>query len=226
MSDSTKLAKTHEGQMFINNEDSKKAHKELMSISLCVKEKLEKKYSNVGFSLAKDLPKSLIIEEVKKYCADHQSFQSNPGSAINPDGGIIYVHSKKQIYPLVISEMKKQGTNDTNAEKQAKGNAIERASKNIDEAKAYFINYKIFPYILFTFGCDFHKGSSIIDRITSANMYSPLNELYVRDHHLLGKRASLYVREAKWSQEEMSSALLDAAQQSIEYYIESGLVEI
>jgi len=55
---------------------------------------------------------------------------------MRPDGGILYIVTKdEQKYPILITEMKNQGTNDLRLKegkkKQAKGNAIERLGKNV-----------------------------------------------------------------------------------------------
>jgi type II restriction enzyme len=55
---------------------------------------------------------------------------------MRPDGGILYlIDGENNKFPVLITEMKKQGTNDriiTMAGKaQAVGNAIERLGKNV-----------------------------------------------------------------------------------------------
>ena len=52
---------------------------------------------------------------------------------IIPDGGILYLIKNKEKFPLVIAEIKRQGTNKERLKegkaKQATGNAIERLGK-------------------------------------------------------------------------------------------------
>jgi type II restriction enzyme len=55
---------------------------------------------------------------------------------MKPDGGIMFIVDKNNIkYPILITEMKKQGTNDEviamTGKAQASGNAIERLGKNV-----------------------------------------------------------------------------------------------
>ncbi len=58
---------------------------------------------------------------------------------MKPDGGILAIKSSKDstlTYPILISEVKNQGTNDLRAKEglrqQAQGNAIERLGKNLN----------------------------------------------------------------------------------------------
>lgn len=101
---------------------------------------------------------------------------------IQPDGGIIYLEKVKisemcdpvtnetnittdilEKYPLVIAEVKHQGTNDKRAEEgkssQASGNAIERLGKNLTGIKAMTHYETITPFICFGDGCDFMLDS-------------------------------------------------------------------
>ena len=55
---------------------------------------------------------------------------------LQPDGGVIYLTDRdNNMYPILIGEVKKQGTNDKREEegkgKQAQGNAVERLGKNV-----------------------------------------------------------------------------------------------
>lgn len=72
-----------------------------------------------------------IVEHLKKHFAD-VDFQCHfESSAIRPDGGILkMVANDGEQFPILIAEVKNQGTNDLRQKeglpKQAKGNAIER----------------------------------------------------------------------------------------------------
>lgn len=98
---------------------------------------------------------------------------------MRPDGGIIYVKVGDKLHPILVTEDKIQGTNDTRYDKgysrQATGNAIERAAKNIRGFEMIFMDpaIKHFPYIIFAAGCDFHSSESIAARLQMMNYGFP-----------------------------------------------------
>ena len=119
---------------------------------------------------------------------------------IKPDGGVLYAKYKGKIYPILISEAKKQGTNDKLLEegkkRQSKGNAIERAVKNHSELKLFFKPYDFYPYVIFASGCDFEQSSSINDRLDSMTEYEPRNVEYTFHPD---KLATVWIREDTWT---------------------------
>ena len=90
---------------------------------------------------------------------------------IRPDGGVIYLARKNddgeiiEKLPLVIAEMKHQGTNEKRLNEglkmQAFGNAIERLGKNLIGIKAMMAYEAIIPFICFGDGCDFASDDDI-----------------------------------------------------------------
>jgi hypothetical protein len=102
---------------------------------------------------------------------------NNKKFSMKPDGGIIYAKINGRYRPILIVEDKVQGTNDlrfkNKLKKQATGNAIERASKNIRGAEMIFSDIDIFPYIIFASGCDFHSSETISKRIDMMNFGYP-----------------------------------------------------
>jgi type II restriction enzyme len=146
-------------------------------------------------------------------------------SSMKPDGGILYIVSKDgQKYPILITEMKNQGTNDLRAkegkEKQAKGNAIERLGKNVIGFRTVLLNESIFPFICFGDGCDFAPDSSILDRVITISMFGKLNRVRVHNEGPNGifNRGSFYFREKSWSPAEMVKKMIDIAEKSVYYY--------
>ena len=129
----------------------------------------------------------------------------------------------KFIYPIVISEVKNQGTNDLRLKegkkKQAKGNAIERLGKNVIGFRTALMRESIFPFVCFGYGCDFAPDSSILDRVTTIAMFGKLNKTYLYNEEQ-GKfnRGSFYFREKKWSVNEMFEIMKDIAERSVLYY--------
>lgn len=103
--------------------------------------------------------------------------EENKKVSMKPDGGIFIMNLNGDNIPLLIIEDKVQGTNDLlyaqNKKRQATGNAIERASKNIRGAEMIFANQSIFPYIVFASGCDFHHSETIAKRIEMMNYGIP-----------------------------------------------------
>ena len=108
------------------------------------------------------------------------------GVSMKPDGGIIWaqfgetkdgVFTCIRKYPVFIGEDKVQGTNDSRlAEgkpRQATGNAIERAAKNIRGSEMICMSQNTFPYVIFASGCDFHNTETIASRLEMMNMGIP-----------------------------------------------------
>lgn len=146
----------------------------------------------------------------------HYHFDS---SSIRPDGGILYIQGKpndKLTYPILIAEVKNQGTDDLRAKeglpKQAKGNAIERLGKNLVGLRTALMRESIFPFVCFGYGCDFEANSSILDRVSTMAMFGKLNTIYLHNEEG-GKfnRGSFYFRPEKWSIDEMTTVMKDIA---------------
>ena len=146
-------------------------------------------------------------------------------SSMRPDGGILFiVDNVGKKYPILITEMKNQGTNDLRIKegkkKQAKGNAIERLGKNVIGFRTALLNESIFPFICFGDGCDFAKDSSILDRVITISMFGKLNVSRIHNEGPNGifNRGSFYFREKLWSPTEMSKIMIDIAEKSVFYY--------
>lgn len=153
----------------------------------------------------------------------HHHFET---SSIRPDGGILFIKGPaddKLTYPILISEVKNQGTNDLRAEeglpKQAKGNAIERLGKNLIGLRTALLRENIFPFVCFGYGCDFSPDSSILDRVSVMAMFGELNHTYLfNEEQGRFNRGSFYFRRDKWAVDEMAAVMTDIAERSIHYY--------
>lgn len=152
----------------------------------------------------------------------HYHFET---SSIRPDGGILYIqgHDETISYPILISEVKNQGTNDLRAKeglpKQAKGNAIERLGKNLIGLRVALMRESIFPFVCFGYGCDFDADSSILDRVSTMAMFGKLNTTYLfNEQQDKFNRGSFYFRPQRWTVEEMVEVMRDIAERSILYY--------
>ena len=167
-----------------------------------------------------------IIAQLRHTYPDLEFHYHFDSSSIRPDGGILYIQGKPAddlTYPVLIAEVKNQGTNDLRAQeglpKQAKGNAIERLGKNLIGLRTALMRESIFPFVCFGYGCDFEPDSSILDRVSTMAMFGKLNTTYLHNEEG-GKfnRGSFYFRPEKWSADEMAVIMKDIAERSVLYY--------
>jgi len=120
---------------------------------------------------------------------------------MKPDGGILCLVDKDHaLFPILVSEVKNQGTNDRRANEgkplQPKGNAIERLAKNVIGFKALMQKQGIFPFVCFGYGIDFAPGSSILGRVQTVAQFHPLNTTNI-------ETGSFFFRENPWDVDEM-----------------------
>jgi type II restriction enzyme len=206
------------------NTTSKAQEKDIDRALNKVVEKL-RKFSPIALVHNKEWRLEAIVAHLKKHFPDVDFHCHFDRSAIRPDGGILrMVANDGQQFPILIAEVKNQGTNDLRAKeglpKQAKGNAIERLGKNVIGLRAALRSETIFPFVCFGYGCDFRDDSSIRDRVTTIAMFGELNKTYL---HALGPhgvfdRGSFYFREGGWSIDEMADIMFDVAKRSVQYY--------
>ena len=206
------------------NRTSKAQEKEIDRALLKVVADLQKSFP-IALVHDREWKLSSIVAHLEKHFPDvdfHHHFKS---SGIRPDGGILkIVANDLEQFPILIAEVKNQGTNERRAEeglpRQAKGNAIERLGKNVIGLRAALRSESIFPFVCFGYGCDFSEDSSIRDRVTTIAMFGELNKRYL---HALGPngtfdRGSFYFRHHVWSVDEMASILGDVAKRAVQYY--------
>ena len=229
MSNSAQLSKTISKYKIINYR-SMSQEKVIREATKFVLQELKKKYPNNRFRHRNKITKLEINSVLASINSDYGKYISNPNSFIKPDGGFIEMLVNGRWKVILVSEAKKQGTNDIRVKKgfpsQSKGNAVERMFKNINEIRNYLKPEKIFPLVLFLCGCDFKKGISIRDRLTSANCHCYLNklEIYKKEERIgenisLESVCSLFVREKEWSIIEVKNRLFKAAKISVEHYL-------
>lgn len=174
----------------------------------------------------KDWHLSQIVTRLKDAFPDvpfHYHFER---SSMRPDGGILnLLDGNNHPYPILITEVKNQGTNDLRiAEglgRQAKGNAIERLGKNVIGFRSAMLNEGILPFICFGDGCDFDGDSSILDRVSTIAMFGPLNRTVVVNEGPEGifNRGSFYFRARPWTTSEMVDLMYEVGKRSIHYYL-------
>jgi type II restriction enzyme len=150
---------------------------------------------------------------------------SSKSPQMKPDGGILSIlDHEKRPHPILISEVKNQGTNKKRVaeglKKQAKGNAIERLGKNLIGFRAVMLAEGIMPFVCFGYGDDFEHGSYILDRVLTMAMFGPLNRISVVNEGDAGQfdRGSFFFREERWTEREMADVLYAVAERSIHYY--------
>ncbi len=169
----------------------------------------------------------MIASLKKKYPSVSFAEPANAASFVTPDGGMAFLVDKAgNEYPILIAEVKNQGTNDARAAegkgKQSLGNAVERLGKNVIGFRSYMMNEGIFPFVCFGDGCDFADGSSILDRVHTIALFGEINADHTVNEGPDGifNRGSYYFREAPWTAEEMKTVLIDVARRSVSYYFE------
>jgi type II restriction enzyme len=151
---------------------------------------------------------------------------------IIPDGGVLFLNKKSSEElkkPLLISEIKVQGTNKKRLKegkkKQATGNAIERLGKNLTGIKAMMNHEKITPFVCFGQGCDFApEVKTVLAKVHILNEFYDLNRTHVfkkdgnSDNNYYSP-VSMYFREEEWSEEEMFDIMKEIAETALRYYI-------
>jgi type II restriction enzyme len=196
MSSSARLRETHfniGGGRTIFNEEAHQHEKNLQDSVLKIKSELESMYPELKFTYRKKLYLSEVAEKLGK---TFTPASKNP--YVSPDGGLLFLEWNGTEYPILISEAKKQGTNDERYKegknKQGRGNGIERAYKNALTFSQYNEKLDYNPYVIFACGCDFDKDSSIIDRLWHLTRFEPMNtnlslfnedvtSVYLKGHH-------------------------------------------
>ena len=188
-------------------------------------EKLEKNYPQLNFEYVSKLMLTDIIDDMGVRYPQHKKdiAEVMHTSFIKPDGGFIYATDQKgNKHLILVSEVKRQGTNDKRLteglKKQAKGNAIERLGKNLIGIRALFKDEEILPFVCFGSGDDFSPGSTIRDRVVTMNDYFPLNVFFVKKEYLPFEPVSMLFRPEIWTTDEMLKHMEKIAKISVKHY--------
>lgn len=210
------------------NVTSKKQESDIIRALFSVEEYIKQRFDrNISIGHEPQWYLKDIVEELTQHYPEVDFHYHSDKSSIRPDGGILYIKANPEdpfMYPILIAEVKNQGTNDLRASeglpRQARGNAIERLGKNVIGLRAALMRESIFPFVCFGYGCDFEAGSSILDRVTTMAMFGRLNTTYLHNEQD-GKfnRGSFYFRERQWTVTEMADVMKDIAERSILYYL-------
>lgn len=203
------------------NQISSKQEKRLGNSLEILRKRLIEKY-RIGIRhesqwLLKDIVDSLRIEHIEV-----EFTYKFVNSSMRPDGGILSIlDNQGNGYPILITEVKNQGTNDLRElegkPKQAKGNAIERLGKNVIGFRTALLKESIFPFVCFGDGCDFSENSSILDRVITIAMFGKLNTIHLHNQGQFN-RGSFYFRVPLWTEQDMLPIMQEIAERSILYY--------
>lgn len=191
-------------------------------------------YKKDGYYI--DFEKSInigyMIESIKKAGLRTEFDTDYIDRRIIPDGGVLFLRKKsdpeyKKV--LLISEVKRQGTNDQRLKegkkKQATGNAIERLGKNLIGIKAMMNHEKITPFIVFGWGVDFSPTEkTVLSKLNTLNEFYPLNRTYIHKKDGDSNRSyfsptSFYFRTEQWEVIEMYNLMVSIAESALQYYI-------
>ena len=216
------LRRTRKGTVI--NVSSRKMESLLMLAVKEVIERLEDKF-DVSLEHSSKLYLKDITDHLSRSFPDIEFKHHFETSFLSPDGGFLFMlDGAGKRHTILISEAKRQGTNDVRASeglaKQSRGNAIERLGKNVIGFRSWMATESIIPFVVFGEGVDFDSDSSILDRVSTIAMFAPLNEIESANLGRSDKfnRGSFFFRSETWTTEEMFEILFDVAQRSIFYY--------
>lgn len=167
-----------------------------------------------------ELKTKLMFNQIEQYSKRTFCIEYDYSSrSLQPDGGIIWMDDK---FPILISEMKRQGTNDEREKegktKQAVGNAIERLGKNLIGFQCLYENDDILPFVCFCWGCDVNNGT-FLGKLYTLNSFNELNVIYNTPTQTRNKPFTCCLKaEAPFTLEEMVITMLQIAVSAIEYY--------
>ncbi|HOX96187.1 MAG TPA: EcoRI family type II restriction endonuclease [Candidatus Woesebacteria bacterium] len=222
---SSSFLRNNLNQHTVKNKESKTLDKDIDVAVSCVIEKLRCEYPTLVFEHNKTMMlKDIIAMLVKQYPKKAALFTSVLATSfIKPDGGFLFASNKRGNKKLIlVSEVKRQGTNDARKQeglpKQALGNAIERLGKNLIGIRAIFKNEDLIPFVCFGSGDDFRDGSSILDRVITMNEFFPLNETFVEKDYLPFEPVSMMFRHNIWSVKEMTDIMFKISSQAVEHW--------
>lgn len=163
---------------------------------------------------------SLSIQEAMLFSGEGMENMQCIGSRkIIPDGGIIWMDRK---YPILISEMKYQGTNSERLKegksRQAMGNAIERYGKNLMVLQTMFSHEDFLPCAVFCWGCDFDTDY-IQAKLLMMNNFQSINQIYGKTHMGV-KPHNIFCKNKPWEEEQLFTMTYSMAKKYCNYYLQ------
>jgi type II restriction enzyme len=229
MSNSNRLSETLQGN--IKNNESQSQDVKIKDVIFAVIVFLQQKYPNLKFGFEK----KKMLRTIEKLI-NGENYTTSDNTFISPDGGFVWVKINGIKFYVLVSEQKRQGTNDKRISEgkgeQGKGNAGERLGKNVDAFDVLFGDEDIYPFVVFLQGCDFYDEESTIgDRIRTINKFQQMNTInlfwrklqkntsiggsyYMRGHSMNEKPGT-----SDWTFDEMYTILIEVATRATDYYL-------
>jgi type II restriction enzyme len=223
----------HSPKNRLSKQDDRNIDIAMASVIQYLKERfdLENEHPELELIYERRMQLSDMIQYIRRSSVRAEFDDRYLDNAIIPDGGVLYLRNKENgaRRPLLFSEMKHQGTNDSRInegkERQATGNAIERLGKNLIGIRAMMNHEKITPFVCFGWGCDFaEKEHSVLAKVSTLNEFYPLNKIYIfkrdgnADHNFYSP-VSMFFREQLWTVPEIAVIMKEIAETSMRYYI-------
>jgi hypothetical protein len=210
----------------VKNLESQKQDSSIKVVVNLVLSSLYKKYPDLNFGV----DQTMMLRDIENL-VNGENYTTSDQTYLKPDGGFMWVKINQKKYYILVSEQKRQGTNDSRLIEgkgpQNCGNAAERLGKNVIGFEIMFQEEKIFPFIVFLQGCDFYdKESTIGDRIRTIARFLPFNTLniywkdrragsyFMRGHSMNNKPGT-----SDWTNEEMFEQMFTIATTAINYYL-------
>ena len=192
----------------VKNLESQKQDSSIKFVVNLVLSSLYKKYPDLDFGV----DQTMMLRDIENL-VNGENYTTSDQTYLKPDGGFMWVKINQKKYYILVSEQKRQGTNDSRLIEgkgpQNCGNAAERLGKNVIGFEIMFQEEKIFPFIVFLQGCDFYdKESTIGDRIRTIGSY------FMRGHSMNNKPGT-----SDWTNEEMFEQMFTIATTAINYYL-------
>ena len=229
MSSSSRLSETLRGN--IKNKESQLQDVQIKDVVSSVLKTLREKYPFFTFGVD-----SILMLQTIEAKINGTNFTTSDKTYVKPDGGFIWVKINGQKHYILVSEQKRQGTNDRRNQegksKQAAGNAVERLPKNLMAFETLYGDEDIFPVIVFLQGCDFYDAESTIgDRVRTIARFQMLNQInlyftQVQKNQIVA--GSFYMRghsmkdlpgTSDWTFDEMYEPMLTIAEKALDYFL-------
>lgn len=211
--------------------DDKNIYSSMLMVIEYLKERFEGQIDDYKITFSKKIEIKYMIDLIKTKNIRFEFDYSFNDRTIVPDGGILFLEKIDGTFkkPILISEVKRQGTNKQRLKegkkRQATGNAIERLGKNLTGIKTMMNHEKITPFVCFGWGCDFASSEkTVLSKVFMLNEFYPLNKtnVFKKDgdsNFNFFSPVSMYFREESWSVEEMFEIMKEIAETSLRYYI-------
>lgn len=217
-----------------SKQDDKQIYIAMEKVKNYIETRFKDKFAEFGYEIIFDkvISVDFMIHNIKEKKVRAEFDTSFIDRKIIPDGGVLFLLKKgdpsyKKV--VLVSEIKRQGTNDERKEEgkdvQATGNAIERLGKNLTGIKAMMNHEDITPFVCFGWGCDFAPDEmTVLSKLNTLNEFYYLNRTYVfkkdgNTNYNSFSPVSMYFREEPWTIDEMYKTMIEIAETSIRYYI-------